>query len=456
MGCRRLFVVVSFVALSALAAACHHTDAGTDPDGGSGDVPDAACEGLACKIVNCSAKGLPSTSVSGTVYAPNGTLPLYGVSVYVPASDPGALPDGVTCGNCATSLPGGAVTQVITDENGHFTLPDVPATSDVPIVITTGKWRRQLRLPVVAACQDTALSVDATRLPRTKAEGDIPRIAITTGNADALECLVRKLGVDDTEFTTDAGAGRVHLYVGNGANQFAAGFPGGSGNFPNATTLWGTVAKLSNYDVTILSCEGGQNASTKPQSAMDALHDYAGLGGRVFMSHWHNIWIGGENNNPSHGIASWESVGTFDYSAPQDQDNTTASVDQTVEKGVAFANWLKNVGASTTIGQIPITGARYTLKSNDPAKSDRRVYLEPALSNNHVSVQDLQFTTPQEVAPEQRCGKVVFSDMHVSAGSRSRAGTPFPGDCSAAELTPQEKALAFILFDISSCVGVIQ
>jgi hypothetical protein len=46
--------------------------------------------------------------------------------------------------------------------------------------------------------------------------------------------------------------------------------------------------------------------------------------------------------------------------------------------------------------------------------------------------------------------------MHVSAGSTSKAGTPFPGGCSAAELTPQEKALAFILFDISSCVGVIQ
>jgi hypothetical protein len=454
MVCCRLLVVVSLLALSALSTACRHTDPGSEPDAGL--PPDAACDGLACKIANCSSKGLPSTSVSGTVYAPNGTLPLYGVSVYVAASDPGPMVEGVTCGNCAASLPGGAVTQALTDENGHFTLPDVPATKDVPLIITTGKWRRRLVLPNVAPCQDTPLAVEDTRLPRTKAEGDIPRIAITTGNADALECLVRKLGVADSEFTTDSGDGRVHLYNGNGANQFAPGFPGGTGMFNNATSLWGTVAKLSNYDVTILSCEGAQYPATKPQAAMQALHDYAGLGGRVFMSHWHNIWIGGESNNTSHGIPSWQSIGTWNYAAPQDQENTIASIDQTVEKGMSFARWLQNVGASTTFGQIPISGARYTLPMNNPAKSDRRVYLEPPLSNNHISVQDLQFTTPNEVPVEQRCGKVVFSDMHVSSNSLSRPAVPFPNDCSSAPLTPQEKALAFILFDISSCVGVIQ
>jgi hypothetical protein len=189
---------------------------------------------------------------------------------------------------------------------------------------------------------------------------------------------------------------------------------------------------------------------------MQAVHDYAGLGGRIFMSHWHNIWLGGESGVPSHGISAWQSIATWNYAAPQDQEETVGCIDQTVEKGAAFARWLHHVGASTTMGQLPITGARYTLPTNDPKKSDRRVYLEPSLSNNHVSVQDLQFTTPNDVPASQRCGKVVFSDMHVSAGSRSRPIVPFPNDCSAADLTPQEKALAFILFDISSCVGVIQ
>jgi hypothetical protein len=45
--------------------------------------------------------------------------------------------------------------------------------------------------------------------------------------------------------------------------------------------------------------------------------------------------------------------------------------------------------------------------------------------------------------------------MHVSADSTSSAGNPYPGGCSTAPLTPQEKALAFMFFDIASCVGSI-
>jgi hypothetical protein len=442
----------ALVVVASLAACAHHEDGAAD----DGPTPDAACVGLACKVADCGSKGLPSTSLSGTVFAPNGTLPLYGVNVYVPALDPGPLSDGVSCGNCSSGLPGGAITAVITDEHGRFKLPDVPATRDVPLVIQVGKWRRQLVLPNVAACQDTALSAVETALPRTRAEGDLPRIAITTGNADALECLVRKLGIADSEITTDTQGGRIHLFNGNGAATFEAGFAGGTGPFSAATALWGTVAKLSAYDIVMFSCEGNQYPGTKPQTALEAVRDYADAGGRVFLSHWHNIWVGGEDGAPTHAIPSWRSIGTFDYGAPQDQDDTIASVDQTVEKGQSFASWLVSVGASTTRGQIPVSGARYTLKSNDPMKSDRRVYLEPALSNNHVSVQDLQFTTPNDVPTDRRCGKVVFSDMHVSSGSLSRASVPYPDDCNTGELTPQEKALAFIFFDISSCVGVFQ
>ncbi len=50
------------------------------------------------------------------------------------------------------------------------------------------------------------------------------------------------------------------------------------------------------------------------------------------------------------------------------------------------------------------------------------------------------------------CGRVVFSDFHVTAGAVQPMNKTFPGACKSDPMTDQEKALAFMLFDLSSCV----
>jgi len=411
------------VLLVAAVAACGPSNRDT---GDATPAPDA-CVGLECRVTNCGMR--PPTTISGTVFAPNGTLALYGATVYVPNGDPGPLQDGAVCGQCQNNLPGGAVAHAISDEFGKFTLTNVPSGRNIPVIIQIGKWRRQLQVANVTECQDNPVPATDTSLPKNHLEGDMPRIAMVTGGCDALECLVRKLGVADSEFTNDSGSGRIHLFDGGGAS---AG-PGGQ-TLAAADTLWSSVDTLKKYDVTMMSCNCSEEARTP--ASLTALKAYADLGGRVFMSHYHNNWIS----------ADWPGVATCDV---DDLASGTDTIDQVNNpKGTSFANWMVNVQGSTTLGIVPITEGKKSCTTIDNTRAERWVY-----NTNDMTPQNFQLTTPNDVAENARCGRVVFSDMHVASGSSS--GTQFPNSCATTPLSPQEKALAFMFFDISTCVGPI-
>ena len=101
---------------------------------------------------------------------------------------------------------------------------------------------------------------------------------------------------------------------------------------------------------------------------------------------------------------------------------------------------------------VPIESGtgRQTANTIDASRAERWVYYD---GGNVQYPQDFQFTTPNEAPKDQRCGKVVFSDMHVASDSSSFG--MFPQGCSTSPMTPQEKALAFMFFDIASCIDVI-
>ncbi len=436
----RWFFCLGLLGALALGSACGSGSGSADACVGAGCTggPPDACVGIGCMQVNCT--GGTTTSLSGTVFAPNGTLPLYNVTVYVPLSAVAPFPDGAGCDQCAAELSGSPLVQTTTDTQGRFLLQDVPADVDVPVVIQVGKWRRQFVVPQVASCVDTPLDAGQTRLPRNKDEGDIPKMALTTGGADALECLIRKVGLDDAEITPDGGNGRLHLYAGEGGADSIAG----AGGLTNAEQLWGDVASLSRYDIVFTSCEGGQNPGTKPPSALQAMYDYTSIGGRVFASHWHNYWL-------EAGPDPFPQVATFNHQA--DLNDITADIDQSLDRGMALAEWLVNVGGSTTLGKIDLTATQHTVEAVNDTLSDRWIYLDNT-ANGTPSVQYFSFTTPLTAPEDMRCGKFVFSDIHVSSGDSSDPGTNFPNGCtSGMGMSPQEKVLAFMIFDIASCVG---
>jgi hypothetical protein len=404
------------------------------------------CTGLECQVVQCEKMGKPPTTISGTVYAPNGTLALYGATVYIPLLDPGPLPDGPQCDRCNPSdLPGGPVPPATSDEAGHFRLDNVPVGSDIPLVIQIGKWRRKELLPTVTACTDNPLPAAQTSLPKNRGEGDLPKIAIASAGCDALECLVRRLGVSDYEFTSDTGSGSIQLFTAGGFDHV------GGTALSAASSLWGSADNLKKYDIVMNSCECGQNGSSKTQQMMDNMKAYADIGGRLFNSHYANVWIGGDSTTPTKAPAVWKDIATWVDNYP---DASSDVIDQVNNpKGMSFATWMTNVGGSTSNGAVAIDplSFRQTVNTLDQTKAERWIYWD---SGAGVYPQNFQFTTPNEAAMDQRCGKVVFSDMHV-AGDSFASGT-FPDGCSTAPLSPQEKALAFMFFDIASCVNVIQ
>jgi len=398
------------------------------------------CTGLACAVDACAGGG--TTSVSGTVYDPAGQNPLYNVIVYVPNLEPGealpAVPEGASCDRCDAVQLGRPITTALTDTHGNFRLEGVPTGANIPLVMQIGKWRRQVTIPSVASCTDTPLTdKNLTRLPRSQAEGHLPKIAITTGGSDALECLVRKIGVADAEFTTQTGGGRVHLFAGYEAPTTMANGTA----LPDANDLWEDAALLNGYDVMVMSCEGSDNVSRSTE-AYQNVRGYADVGGRIFGSHWHNGWIHPENE-------PYPTVVKFASGAHGFDDPITAQIDVSFPKGMAFSEWLVNVGATPTPGQITIQGAEHSVDSVTAGVAQRWIYGDDAEKNTPM-VQYFSFNTPIGGA---ECGRMVFSDLHVSAGMGTDSGkVPFPTGCTTTTLTPQEKALEFMLFDLSSCV----
>jgi hypothetical protein len=420
---------------------------GSGPSGGG-------CVNLQCGQDNCTRGACTQTpcpnggktTVSGVVYDPAGKTPLYNVVVYVPNEPLADIATGASCDTCASPYSGRPIAAALTDSAGRFSVEHVPVGDNIPLVIQIGKWRRAVTIPSVAACADTPVDAALTHLPRNKSEGHIPRIAIANGGSDALNCLLRKIGVDTAEFSPETGAGRVNQYA--GLNAPTTNVDGST--VTSTATLWSSAGTMKAYDIMLMSCEGNDNSGAGAASTAmrQAVKDFADAGGRVFGSHWHNAWV-------FEGPAPWPTVAKHASGAHGFDADITVPIVTSFPKGQAFAEWMVNVGGSTSFGQLVIHGAEHSV---DATNAGAQSWIAGTDSQNgKPMVQYFSFSTPVEVAPEQQCGRVVMSDLHVSAsaaaGMPSDSGKqPFPSGCVTTELTPQEKALEFMLFDLSSCV----
>jgi hypothetical protein len=443
---------------------------------GDGGGPGQCPPGLTCNMA-CSNGG--TTTISGKVYDPAGKNGLYNVTVYVPQGPLSPLPKGVPTGadacSCSALYSGGAVVSTATAEDGTFTLPNAPVGSAVPVVIQIGKWRRKFTFNVTA-CQDNPQADKSLAFPSTVAAGDtddsIPDIAVSTGNADTLECLMRRIGLQTTEYVAGNGTtGHVHVF--SGGKSGATGSigkpenPAMNGAPASYTDLWKTQDQLMAYDIVLLSCEGGETYNANPP----ALEAYLNAGGRVFASHFHYSWFSGPLSSTQSytaptdwgsNLASWTGGGgTANGPIGGMLDLTLNGSTQPFPKGLALQKWLTNVGAlgknGVPAGELSIYSPRYNATvaaANKPSQS----WITSDSSGMAGATMYLSFDTPVNAPPApdggapNYCGRAVFSDLHVAGDPLTSDNPPPPDGCANTELSPQEKALEFMLFDLSACV----
>lgn len=476
--------LVAFVAFVGAATACGSDPGGggtfTEDGGADSTTGDGACVGLACTNVEGGKPGCvglecqkptgcaagTTTRLRGKVYDPAGKTPLYNALVYVPNGELTPLTTGVTgtCDRCDANVSGKPIATALTDASGAFDLGDMPAGADIPLVIQIGKWRRKIVLPKVEACATTILTdPELTRLPKNRTEGDIPKMALATGGADPLECLLRKIGIEDSEFGPQGSDARIQLFeggtyrVGNVAQPVTGKLRSGAA-LTKATELLASTSALAAYDIVLLSCEGTENEAEKPAASRQALYDYAKTGGRVFASHYHHVFFSGSPEASVRGLGAWVNTATCGEAGqprcePEPPKTTTVNgtVSTAFPKAAAMKEWLGKTASLTAQGELPLQEMRHNIDAVSPGALAWISAKNPASTPaDKTAVQYMSFNAPVGASDDKVCGRVVLSDLHVGAGDTP--GPDFPIGCTTTDLTPQQKALVFMLFDLSSCI----
>jgi hypothetical protein len=429
--------------------------------------------------------GVPNAFVY--IMRTNNIADLPAISSGLPANN------GTACERCTDQDLGPVLVSAMTDATGHFTLDgNIPVNTQFILVVKAGKFRRavQYTLPANAACQTTNLTEtlpgNIARLPRDAMDGlavNIPKMAVSTGSIDAMECVLSKMGLADSVFSRPQLTGRIHLYRANGAwpdansqSCSACGtgtsttdqtcrntYCGGTANSARTNylaaisdqRLWEANGVIPNYDIALFDCEGQgwDSGGTEGSTYGAQIRNYVNRGGRLFASHLSFTWLNGN------GTTAYDSMNPLATGlGPAATWNTTADTSNNGTGAVSlgrpraspriqnFADWMNYHGiALATAYTFPIVEPR-SQNTGIGASSEEFVYR----TDGNQRIQQFSFNTPYAAPAAAACGRVAYSGFHVSIGNTGNA--VFPNHC-AGDLTSQEKVLLYMIFDLGACVG---
>ena len=441
------------------------------------------CTGLCTSQAACDSGSttLTGTVVAGTptTYLPNGVTvgdPVPNVLVYIPNGTPTAFTSRASetmaqqCTTCGADVSGNPLVTTFTAYDGTFTLTNVPVGSNIPVVIQLGRWRRQFKVNVTSSCASNAvLAVGGTSngnaipsgylvMPNKQSEGDIPLTAISTGNVDAMECVLLKMGLDPTEFTKNSGAGRIHMYKGNGANA--------GNNTPSEAALMDTGGTYNDYDQIILPCWGvdpvGDNSARKSTTELADLVTYGSAGGHFFATHFSYAWLTQPWTPPNNGAFNATANWNVDHNTNIGSMTGVVSPAVPTTSPGTFVDWLNKIQALSnfTAALPPPNPADVTLSTvrhDVNSVAGKSVKWIDGVDPGDASQMLLHFTFDTPVNQASQCGHAIFSDFHVTNSNATNsynftnAGNR-TSECGTAPMTPQEKILEYMIWDLASCV----
>jgi hypothetical protein len=468
-----------------------------------------------CAAVKDCSKASQKTKLTGRVITPGrddsnsaNQLGVPNAFVYIlrdddetelPAITSGIPAGGMSCDRCQDQDFGPVLVSATTDATGAFTLEgNVPVGQEFVLVVKAGRFRRAIKytIPDGSECTTVALPTklpdNPVRLPRDMMDGlavNIPRIAVTTGGIDAMECVLEKMGIAHAEFGNPGADGsatpRVHIYQGKRPDQMSRGgttmppTPPGDGATIDATTpledvIYGDPTRIQSYDMLLADCEGADADSSFAERDAEGANviQYVNNGGRMFVSHLRFSWLSG-NGMQAYAPANAATTG-LDAAATWDTNFNSKSGISAGDGEIAigrpqaspriqnFADWMANEGVAMppgyTFNIVQPRSQAETLGTSSEEFVLTTSVMDGMMSTMSDVTQQFSFNTPYGAPDAAVCGRIAYSGFHVVAEASGGVGTQpfesvvFPAECTG-DLSAQEKVLLYMLFDLAACVG---
>lgn len=392
--------VLASLALAAVVVACGSSSSRTtfetpaeNPDDKAGDPGPVLGDGTKTAQLN-------EVDLSGTVYAPNGSLPISNALVYITPDEPAPIPEGTYCDECV-ALPEDSFS--VSGPDGSFTWKTKVPNGEFFVVVQKGQFRRVRKLKIDKSGA-IELKKEMTTLPgrRDTAKGDdVPRMAVLKDERyfDKIDQSLAKLGIEDVEVLADR-------------------------------KLLENATELAKYHIVFVPCGAKDSPQVTNAKVKANIRDYVAKGGKFYVTDWSYEYV----RQPFPGYIAWENeTSTIGSATGSEWDAPAQAADQ------GLGDWLGATGDASFDVEGNWTDIKAVRTVQGPDPQGNPIAITPKV---WVTAKKPGGTTakPTTVSFEHQCGRVLFSTYHTEAS--------FEGTLHA-----QEKALLYVLLEVGVCIG---